>query len=252
MAFTDFLDCFNPVGVMGRAEWSPSQLHLGQGRVESSVHTSMTEYQIIFLISFWDISISLCDPQGERSDQTISDNKQQLKTGHWLLYPFLLINSLSFHSCHGLTTGCSGGGPVRDDGSAEARPPPLGLECFIQNSWQRSTIPINIVSNNIYHWKWLKWVFKECEGSVGAHQVHELHQAALMSSPTWTMALEHGYTLQVVSGLKVWHKHHGQETIRSRNVGSELNSSRHFRVLAYRITHFSWWNVQRPCVKLQK
>lgn len=47
-------------------------------------------------------------------------------------------------------------------------------------------------------------VFKEGEGSAGAHQVHELHQAALMSSPTWTMALEHRHTLQVVSGLKVW------------------------------------------------
>lgn len=45
-------------------------------------------------------------------------------------------------------------------------------------------------------------VFKHCEGSAGAHQVHELHQAALMSSPTWTMASEHGHTLQVVSGLK--------------------------------------------------
>lgn len=96
------------------------------------------------------------------------------------------------------------------------------------------------------------YVFKECEGTAGAHQVHKLHQAASMSSPTWTMALEHGHTLQVVSGLKVWHKHHGQETIRSRNVGSELNSSRHFRVLAYRIPHFRLWNVQRPCVKLQK
>lgn len=44
-------------------------------------------------------------------------------------------------------------------------------------------------------------VFKESEGLAGARQVHELHQAAFMSLPTWTMALEHGHALQVVSGL---------------------------------------------------
>lgn len=125
--------------------------------------------------------------------------------------------------------------------------PPLVLECLAQNSWQWSTITINIVNNNIYHCKWLMWFIflfnkthfhtwnqrknKPWQQSTGSHgvgvkvwflptaHVSELRLVWWLT-PVEITCMDHGETH--FKSFQVWRLN---TNTRERNVGSQRRAA---------------------------